>query len=167
MSKYYGQCFGSVQGWRRVDTSHGHHLEVRIGSILAEIDVRSRDGTSLHVAEVDDEWVRQSGLLAKLQGEHGIAPLHGSQGINYTDILTKDAFHEMDENAFVSALTRHLDSADTAFLFGQVYVDDDGKTGIHDIHRITHENYRDGALLILDKTGQYHAIFAMFAGQHL
>jgi hypothetical protein len=167
MGKYYGRCFGTVQGWRRIDSAWGHHLEVHVDSVVAEIDVRSRDGTPLHVVEADDAWVRRSGLLAKLQGQLGVARLSPSQGIRYADILTEDAFHEMDENTYIGILIRLLDTADIVFLFGQVYVDDDGKTGIHDIHRITDSNSGDGALLVLDKSGTYHAILAKFADQQL
>ena len=57
-SDYYGRAFGSAKNWQLVDSGTSHHLEVyfnpmpNYSTFQANIDVRSKDGTSLSVAYV-------------------------------------------------------------------------------------------------------------------
>eukprot|EP01124_Arcella_intermedia_P031917 TRINITY_DN7336_c0_g1_i1.p1 TRINITY_DN7336_c0_g1~~TRINITY_DN7336_c0_g1_i1.p1 ORF type:complete len:217 (-),score=30.57 TRINITY_DN7336_c0_g1_i1:43-693(-) len=175
--EYYGRCFGVAESWYRKDSMNSHHLEVNFTQVAdldngltyhnfqANIDIESFDGSSLLVVSWGPNDVSNSGLLSKLSSGSGLKKITATQGLSYDAFLKADQFQHMPEGAYTSLLESLLSDASQVFLFGQVYHDNDGAVGIHDIHRITTNGYGDGALFTQDKSGNFHAIFAHFSNQ--
>lgn len=70
---YYGRAFGVASNWTQVDHRSSHHLEVyfkpmpNMPYFQANIDIQSRDGSSLYVAFVQGSGL--SAILPLIQGQ--------------------------------------------------------------------------------------------------
>jgi len=135
-------------------------------SFQTNIDVESRDSSSVLVVLLDNEGLKNASLLAKLSGDPGLKEITEEEGILYNKFLKANQFNPTNENTFVTILESLLKNATQVYFFGQVYHDTDGEVGIHDIHRITTKGYGDGAFLTVDSAGNYYGVFSHFQDQY-
>lgn len=135
---------------------------------MANVDVRSFDGSSMFMALVNGSALNKTGLVAKTQSPLGLKKLAKSDGVDYGAFLSPAQFSVIDEDALVALLSAWMRAARTVYLWGQVYHDSNGAVGIHDIHELTGRNYQDygdGALLVQLADGSYQGIFLHFNDQ--
>lgn len=177
---YYGRVWGTATKWTRNDKGDSHHLEVSFAPVkdldsgdtysqfTANIDVRSFDGSSMYYALLNGSALVKSGLPAKTQSPIGLKKIDKSQGVVYSDFLDSSDFTVLDEDALVSLLEKFLGNSRMVYLWGQVYHDDGGAVGIHDIHRIEGQHYQgygDGAFLVQSQSGEFFGCFLHFNDQ--
>jgi len=167
---YYGQAFGTAANWSLNDQPDSHHLEVYFNpmsgypSFQANIDVESSDGSSLYVAIVSGSALSSVIPLVSGQQNTGVQQING-QGLSYCNFLQQSQFNQISESDYVAKLESLLTAAQYVYFFGQVYSDDNGNNGIHDIHRITIDGYGDGGLIVQTAAGNYFGVFAYFDDQ--
>jgi len=168
-ANYYGRVVGTANNWEVKDSGSSHHLEVYFDSLpgypsfQANIDIRSKDGSSLYVAQLTN----LSSIMTALQGAPGVKKLTVSTGIQYCNFLQSATFTQLPESQYVSLLEKLLSTSQTVIFFGQVYADSDGTNGIHDIHEIKISGYGDGGFVAIDANQRYYGIFAYFQDQGL
>jgi hypothetical protein len=175
---YYGRAFGVASNWTQIDKSHSHHLEVYfkpmpgMSQFQANIDIRSRDGTSLMVAFVSGAGLSKIVSAFSGKANTGVAQISASQGFLYCNFLSQSQFTSVPEAAYSSKLQQYLRTSRFVYFFGQVYQDkkrdEEGMAGIHDIHRINGlSGYGDGGVIFQDASGNYNGVFAYFTNQAL